>query len=125
MSNSISFTGRLGRDAELKAVGDSNVLEFSLANDCGFGDRKVTNWFRCAVWGKQATSLEKYLIKGKQVTVHGELTLRTYTGKDGVDKISPDVRVNSLDLVGGKDDAAPAKSAPARHVDNDEEDAPF
>lgn len=135
MSNTLVFAGRLGRDAELKTVGQNDLLEFTVANDVGWSDKKTTNWFRCAVWGKRATSLEQYMKKGQQVVVHGELTLREYTNKDGVAKTSAEVRVEKLDLVGGKDEGgsapapAPAQSKPpvakqAEH-DADSEDMPF
>lgn len=105
MSNSISFVGHLGSDAELKHVGENTVLEFRVANNVGFGDKKVTNWFRCSMWGRQAQTLEQYMVKGKTVFVAGELTLRQYTTKDGVEKLSPDIRVRDLDLVGGQQDS--------------------
>jgi len=131
MSNSVSFVGRLGRDSELKPVGDSNVLEFSVANDVGFGDKQSTNWFRCSLWGKQAVSLEPYLLKGKQVFISGELSLRPWMTKDDVERISPDVRVNTVKFCGDKKDADQSSSRlPAgqdSENENDEsgDDLPF
>ena len=98
MSNNISFVGRLGNDPELKEVAGTNVLEFSIANNVGFGEKKSTNWFRATVWGKQAVSLEKFLEKGKEIFVTGELTIRKYE-VDGVEKFSNDIRVNAIDFV--------------------------
>lgn len=112
MSNNLSFSGRLGGDAELKEVAESQVLEFSVASDVGYGDKKTTNWFRCAIWGKRAEALEQYLKKGQQVFVTGSLTLREFTDKNDNERISPDVRVNELDLMGGK-------------KEDDKEDQPF
>ena len=115
MSNSISFTGRIGKDAVVKQVGQSSVCEFSAANDQGFGDKKSTIWFNCHLWGKQGDALAQYLVKGKQVWISGELTLREYDGKDGR-KTSAEVRVHAIDLVGDKgtrqDTAAPVANAP-------------
>lgn len=104
--NSIQFVGRLGHDGSVKGVGGSSVLEFSVASDVGFGDRKSTNWFRCTIWGKRADTLKPMLTKGKQVFVRGELTLREYDGKDGK-RISADVRVDDLQLLGGKQEEQP------------------
>ena len=121
MSNSISFIGHLGADAELKHVGENTVLEFRVGNNVGFGDKKVTNWFRCALWGKRGQSVETYLRKGQQVFVTGELTLRNFTGKDGVEKLSAEIRVGNVDLCGGRGagpemegSAAPAMASAAR-----------
>lgn len=84
--NSISVSGRLGKDAELKTIGSgTEVLNFSVANDVGFGERKMTQWFSCAVFGKRATALSPYLKKGMNVTVIGEFKARPWesNGKSG------------------------------------------
>ena len=99
MSNSISFVGRLGLDAELKQIGENTVLEFRVANNVGWGSRETTNWFRCSLWGRQAQNLAQYLLKGKQVYVSGELSLRPYTNREGIERLSADVKVNNIDLV--------------------------
>lgn len=128
MSNSISFLGRLGRDPELKQVGQNDLLEFTVANDVGFGDRKVTNWFRCTVWGKRATSLQNHLSKGSQVFIVGELTAREFEKKDGAKGFSVEVRVDKLDFAGGRGEgeqqSAPTpqqQSAPPQDLDASEE----
>ena len=127
MSNSISFVGRIGQDPELKDVGSSQVLEFSIANDTGFGDRKTTNWFRCAYWGKRGASVQQYLSKGKQVFITGELTLREYTDKEGAKRISPDLNVSALDFVGSNGESqAPGQPAPqAPSSPETDENMPF
>lgn len=110
--NSITFDGRLAADAELRYTpGGDPVLSFRVASDIGYGERKSTNWFSCQVWGKRGESLKDYLTKGQQVTVYGQLTLRDWQDKEGVKRLSPDVRVMELTLQGGKregGDSAPA-----------------
>lgn len=98
MSNNISFLGRIGNDPEIKEVGGSDLLELNVANNVGFGDKASTNWFRCSIWGKRATSLQPYMKKGNQIFVTGQLTLREYTNKDGEKRISPEVRVEQIDF---------------------------
>jgi len=110
--NSINFVGRLGTEPELKEVGSSQVLEFSMANDTGYGDKKVTNWYRISIWGKRATSLKRYLEKGKQAWICGELTLRKYTAKDGAEKISPEIKVSELEFIGGGNDSTSSEEEP-------------
>lgn len=101
--NSITFDGRLAADAELRYTpGGEPVLSFRVASDIGYGDKKVTNWFSCQVWGKRGESLKQYLTKGQQVTVYGQLSLREWQDKEGIKRLSPDVRVNELSLMGGK-----------------------
>lgn len=142
MANNISVIGRLAADSEQKhTAGGQVVLEFRIADDVGFGDKKVTNWWRCAVWGKQAESkLVEYLKKGQQVVVFGEATMREWEDRDGAKRLSPEIRVTSVQLAGSKQESqsdagssqpaarqpassAPKKSAPA--ADNWEDDIPF
>ena len=115
MSNSISFMGRVGSDPELKKVGENTVLEFSVADNVGFGDRQVTNWYRCAIWGKRGTSLQPHIMKGGKLFVTGVLTLRKWE-KDGVEKISPDVKVEGIEFAG---DAKKEGGASAPDDDSD------
>ena len=109
-----SFTGRLGRDAEIKHLpSGSSVLEFSPAVDVGYGERKTTLWPRCSLFGDRGVNLAQYLTKGTQVAVSGEMSLREYRANDGTTKASLEVRVNAIDLIGSKRDDAPATSRAA------------
>lgn len=102
MANNISIIGRVAADAELKYTPNgSAVLEFRIADDVGYGDKKVTNWWRCAMFGKQADGkLAEFLKKGQQVVVFGEATMREWTDKEGNKRMSPEVRVTSVQLAG-------------------------
>lgn len=115
MANNISIIGRLGRDGEGKNAGGTALFEFSVAEDVGFVDRKVTNWWKVQLWGKQAESkLVDFLNKGQQVAVFGEVTMREWTDKEGNKRLSPEIRANSVQLVGSKgDNAVPRDSEPS------------
>lgn len=113
--NKISFDGRLAADAELRYTnGGDAVLSFRVASDIGFGDKKVTNWFQCQIWGKRAEAIAPMLTKGLPVTVYGSLTLREYDDKNGQKRVSPDVRVDELTMQGKRD----SESAPAQNGAN-------
>lgn len=102
MSNVFSFTGTIGRDAEVRYLPSGQaVLNVTVANNIGFGDKQQTLWIRVALWGKRAEgSLQNYLKKGQQVFVSGELSQREFQGNDGTMKTSLEVNANILDLVG-------------------------
>jgi single-strand DNA-binding protein len=106
--NSITLTGNLGKDAELRHLQDGTaVCSFSVADS--MGRDKPSIWWNCSMFGKRAESLQQYLIKGQQVTVVGTVTEREFTDKTGAQRKSMDVRVSDLALQGGKrDGAAPA-----------------
>lgn len=97
----IELIGNLGGDAVLKVVGTDDCLEFSLAAKGSKKDDEST-WFRCSTFGKRAKALAEYMKKGQQVFVRGELKAPTTWTKDGVTKINLDVRVDEVELVGGK-----------------------
>lgn len=115
MSNVFSFCGTVGRDAEVRYLPSGQaVLNVSVANNVGFGDRQQTIWVRVAVWGKRAEgNLKDYLKKGQPVFVSGEMTMGEYTGNDGVKRTNIEVNAAILDLVGGKREGA-AAPAPAQ-----------
>jgi single-strand DNA-binding protein len=107
---------RLGRDAEARTVGDNVVANLSLAFD--YYDPKAdtkrsTTWIDAALWGKQATALEQYLVKGTAVccTVD-DLHLETYQGKNG-EGTKLVGRVTSIKLAGSRQDGQQQRQAPA------------
>lgn len=101
--NKITATGRLAADAELRFTqGGDPICNFRLASDVGFGDKKTTNWFSCQIWGKRGEAIAPHLTKGQQVTVFGTLSLREWTNKEGAKQLSPDVRIDEVELQGGK-----------------------
>jgi single-strand DNA-binding protein len=107
MSNVFSFTGTIGRDAEVRVTpSGQSVLNVTVANNIGFGDRQQTLWVRVALWGKRAEgSLQNYLKKGQQVFVSGELSQREYQTNDGTTRTSLELNANIIDLLGKRNDA--------------------
>ena len=106
MSNVFSFTGTVGRDAEVRHTqAGQSVLNVTVANNIGFGDRQQTLWVRVAVWGKRAEGqLVDYLKKGQQIFVSGELSQSEYQANDGTTKTSLELNAHIIDLVGKKND---------------------
>ena len=126
--NSITITGNLTRDAELRAMNDGTaVLSFAVGDNQG-RDKKAIFW-RSSLFGKRAEALAPYLKKGQQVTIVGSVTEREYTDKDGQKRTSMELRVNDLALQGGRPEAQEApRAAPRSHVrqqDTDDSDVPF
>lgn len=77
------MVGRLGKNAEVNytKAGDP-VCNFSIACQVGFGERAKTLWVDCALWGDRGKKLAEYLLKGKEVTVAGELDVRTWKSQN-------------------------------------------
>jgi len=127
--NSWSFIGRIGKEAEEKFTpGGDAIVSFSVAVDSGFGDKKVTTWVRATMWGKRGSAVKDCLLKGTQVGIVGEVTLREFTNKDGNKQSSLEVRVNDLTLLGGKKEGeSQSRPAPQQSGSEDslDQDIPF
>jgi single-strand DNA-binding protein len=107
--NLLAATGNIGKDAELRFTAETPtkpngeaVAQFSFALTSGYGDKAVTTWLNCSLWGKRAETLAPMLLKGTQIAITGELTNRSYADKSGVNKFSLELRVNDITLLGKK-----------------------
>ena len=113
MSNVFSFTGTVGRDAEVRySPSGMAVLNVTVANNIGFGDKQQTLWIRVVLFGKRAEgALQNYLKKGQQVFVSGELSQSEYKAQDGSTRTSLELTANVIDLIGKRNDAQGAQSS--------------
>lgn len=129
--NLLCMTGNIGGDAKVNNVGGTAVANFSVAMTAGYGEKKTTIWLQASLWGKQAESkLVDYLVKGQQVALTGEFSMREYEGKQ-----FPQLRITTIDLVGGKSEGGSqpkpqqqSKPQPAQQPgpdDNFSDDIPF
>ncbi len=148
--NRVILVGNLGKDSELRYTpGGSAVSTFSLATTEVFKDKEgqrkeTTEWHRVVVWGKQAESLNEYLVKGKQVYVEGRLQTRSWEqkptepGEKPVTRYTTEIKADRIVLLGGggqrtgggqryerehEGAAAPAESGTP--VDVTDDDIPF
>jgi single-strand DNA-binding protein len=89
LRNSVQLVGNLGKDVELKTFeSGSQLATFTLATneyykDANGNGTKNTQWHNISAWGKLGASMAKSLSKGNQVVLHGKITYRNYTAKDG------------------------------------------
>lgn len=111
--NVLSAIGNISKDCELRYTpnGDA-VAQFNFALNSGYGDKKITTWLNCSLWGKRAKSLAPMLLKGARVGITGELTNRPYTAKDGTERFNLEVRINDVTLLGGNSKSENNQSTP-------------
>lgn len=97
--NKATLIGRLGKDPVVKAVGDGMVANFSIATSRAWGKgdsrQEKTEWHNIVAWGKQAEAIGKYLAKGSQVYVEGEIQYRAYE-KDGQTRYVTEINASSV-----------------------------
>lgn len=106
--NKVLLLGHLGQDIELRytpngdAVGNVNMATSETWKDKSTGERKEkTEWHRLVIWGRRAEGLKDYLLKGTQIYVEGRLQTRQWEAKDGGKRSTTEVRVDSIEFVGG------------------------
>ena len=76
--NSVILIGNLASDVELREFGEEKRLAtFRLAVDRGAKDAEA-DFFRIAVWDRQAQHCADYLAKGRKIAVEGRLKYRTW-----------------------------------------------
>lgn len=104
--NNVVLIGRLTRDPEFKMVGQSSLVNISLANNRTYVQnnekKEEVNYFDCVIWGKLAEVMRDYGKKGTQVMVQGRLEQDTWDGQDGKKMSKVKVRVDNFQLLGGK-----------------------
>ena len=128
--NQILLIGRAGTDPQMRYTPSGTaVTDFRLAvNNPSRGQdgewKDNTEWFTVTAWDKQAESVNQYLAKGRRVFVEGRLSTNTFTGNDGKQRTSLEIRafrVIFLDRPEGQGDdfsaSAPSRSA-SRSADN-------
>lgn len=128
--NVFTFSGNLGKDAEQRFTGGGDsIVSFSVPVKSGFGDKQVTSWIKCSLFGKRGESVLPYLKKGQLVGVSGEFAARPWKNKEGQDQVSNEVRVNDLTLLGSKQQEPQQSSHPAKaqkpSMDDLEDSIPF
>ena len=112
--NSCFLIGRLGRDPETRAVGNTQVTKFSVATGYKKSDgTQHTDWHQIEAWSKTSEIAQKYLHKGDQVAIQGEIR---YSQKD--DKYFTSIVANRLELLGSRQQSTqPVSGATTAQVD--------
>jgi single-strand DNA-binding protein len=103
--NRVILVGNLGRDAEVKVTPSGQpVANFSVATTETWttkdGEKKEkTEWHRIVLWGRQAETLQPYLVRGKSVCIEGKLETRSWE-KDGQKHYATEVKADHVALLG-------------------------
>lgn len=143
--NNVTLVGRLTRDCELRYTdGGMAICTFSIALNYSRkqGEQWVeeVNYFDMVIFGKRGDALGKYLTKGKQVGIEGELRQNRWE-QEGKSRSKVEVVVRNLQFIGGDarnehaptsrtapEPAAPSAAPPSGNTatnDSFEDDIPF
>lgn len=98
--NRIELRGKVG-NVRLSTVGDSKVLNFSLATNMAYKGKDgqgviETTWHNVVAWsGKNMPDFEN-IQKGTSLYVQGRIRNTSYTGQDGVERQSYEVLARKI-----------------------------
>ena len=127
MYQRLEVIGNVGKEPEVREVGDSKVANFSIAaTERGYTTKsgkevpEHTEWFNCEVWGGLANVVEKFVHKGDRLHLEGKRRTRSYD-KDGEKRYVTDFKVSNLLMLSNKGEAP--QSQPVQEEPND--DLPF
>jgi single-strand DNA-binding protein len=102
IKNSVQLTGNVGKAVNLISFDNGNKkATLILATNESFtntkGEKvKNTTWHNLIAWGKTAELMAQSIQKGNEVSIHGKLSNRTYTDKDGNTKYITEIVVNEF-----------------------------
>jgi single-strand DNA-binding protein len=99
------LTGNLGNDPKvfITSTGKTKAV-FSLAStliskDSEGNTSKTTAWHTIALWGKRADRAVAELHKGAKVLVHGRMTSRPFTDRDGNERTAEELVAENFHLL--------------------------
>jgi single-strand DNA-binding protein len=124
--NTVTLTGNLTKDPELKSVRDQSFAVLRLAvNKSSKQDGQwvdVPMFFDVSVWGRVAEVCVQYLVKGSHIAISGRLDWREWTSEAGEKRQSVSIVADRVELPSKREaeqsagyarQEAPRQAAPA------------
>ena len=113
MYNKVILAGNLTRDIEIKytqsgsAIGNTAIATSRKFKSSTGEQKEEVLFIDLTFFGRTAEIANQYLRKGSKVLVDGRLKLDQWTAQDGSKRSRHSVTVENLQMLGGKDEAAP------------------
>lgn len=116
--NKVMLIGNVGKDPEVRYLENNpsaqpganpKVAQFPLATTERFRDRngetrENTEWHNIVAWRGLADLAEKYIRKGSQIFIEGQIRTRSWTDQAGAKQYRTEVVANAIQLLGKKQD---------------------
>jgi len=101
------LTGRVGKTPDIKVFTDNKLAQFSLATGKKWKDKdgnpqERTEWHNIVVNGKLADIVERFVQKGSQISITGEIRYREWDDKEGIKHYVTEIHAQSMELLGEK-----------------------
>ncbi len=123
MFNVVVIMGRLTSQPELKTSQSGvSVTSFTVAINRQYSKgEQQTDFIPCVAWRNNADFITKYFGKGQMIAIKGSLQQRSYQDKNGNNRTTYEVVVESADFCGKKENA----DEQAQKLDNEVEQPEF
>jgi len=127
--NKVMLIGRLGKDPEVKNIKGLDICNFSLATSKSWNNeagekQEDTQWHQVVAFKKLAEICGKYLKKGKQVYIEGEIKNSSWED-NGVKKYKTEIIAQSAQFLGDKDNSDAGQSTDEKESKVNNEEIPF
>ena len=97
--NTITVTGNVGRDPEIRFTqAGKPVAKFSVADSRSKGDDKEVIWHNVVCFDEMAENVTEQLVKGQRVVVTGRLSVNKYTDKEGQEKVAHEIIADEVSV---------------------------
>ena len=124
--NKVQLIGNLGKDPEFRAFSDGgSVASVRIATTEKWKDkesgelRESTEWHNIVFHNRLAEIARDYLKKGSPIYIEGRLRTRKWQTDSGEDRYTTEIRVDEMQMLGGKPEAAePVAEAEAEPADD-------
>jgi len=83
-----------------------------MVTESGYGEYKKSDWHKVIFYGKQADVVDSYVSKGTNLYVEGSIDYRKYTGKDGIEKYTTDIKGQMLQMINSPEAYKEVETAP-------------
>ena len=123
--NQSFLVGRLTRKPELKTTQNGvSVCTFGVAVQRA-GKKDEADFLNIVAWRGLADICAKYLVKGQQVAICGEIRTRTYEAKEGGKRMVTEIYANDVVFLGKPKESRKTDDPEFGDILNTDEDMPF
>lgn len=111
--NVVMLCGRLGQEPKIHYTEKGVVLvRLRICTVSFHRGNKLTVWHSAVVFGKDAESAHKHLVKGQLVSVRGMLVSRSYTTKNNERRTVTEVHIDQIEFLSKPHVTEPMQTRP-------------
>lgn len=104
--NKVILVGNVGKNPEIKYVGNRPYAAFSLAtsdpaytNAQGVQVPERTEWHNIVMWDRNAEIAERYITKGTKLYIEGKLRTRIWEDRNAIKRAVTEIYVDTFDIL--------------------------